>query len=84
MELVQHPDVTAQVTWVVSGRPITRKYSLKFTLRVENLSTMHFEIQIFRQQIGSNCIGRFEKSADKIEVVYWWMEVLSKNRGLEK
>lgn len=27
MGLVQHPDVTAQVTWVVSGRRITRMYS---------------------------------------------------------
>ena len=31
---------------------------------------MHFEIQISRQQIGSNYIGRFEKSAGKIQVVY--------------
>ena len=45
---------------------------------------MHFGIQIFRQQIGSNYIRRFEKSAGNIQVVYWWMEVLSKNRGFEK
>ena len=68
MERVRHPDVTAQVTWVVNGRPITRKY-IRSSLPSD---------------IGLNNIGRFEKSADKIQVVSWWREVLSKNRGFEK